>query len=253
MALPNIFTEDDIEWVAPNFEPLPNGRLRNAYALDQYFTIQAGETIRTMQIDHFSGHQYSDAEVYGAVMRMLRESIKQGLAPVAWLVWEEPFFSIAIPDQFCIGPICWVPPGAGTTIQLGWRYRICFVMRLLTIQAVPALMPFALLAPLIIAAAFVLAGVGLVMVLKLVTGELKFEQVSGFTKEMLRAPGENVSTALTGPLMAMAGVMIAGGIFLPMFVARVEASVPIPGGGTVGGSVGSGGGGAAPAAPRRRR
>ena len=243
-------------------EPLPNGKIVSAFGYSAVFTLSPEAVVDEVQVDFLSSAQLSQDQLHQRLNEVVGEYVKNGAELLAYLIWEEIIFDFTIPEEFCLGPFdiggitfgpwCWSPPGAGQTLAAAYRYRFYLLSRdRVAAYARPGVMPLTFLAAAGIALIILTVTGSVIFVYAFLTNRITFDDVREFLRDFLRAPGENIESALgglTGPLMAMAITMVAAGIFLPMAATRFAVSQPTPTGGRVEAEISGGS-----AQPRRRR
>ena len=156
---------------------------------------------------------------------------------LAYIVCKQDVVEVSVPDQICLGEICWTPPFAGERIATGVQYRVTVISKV----EFAAAGQFARAAVGVLAWGIVLI-LGFVVViatLQIMSNKLKVQDLMSFVKDVLKSPGENISQALTGPLVAFGFAVVAASIAIPFVTSNIQATLPIPG--VPGGSVRAGG------------
>lgn len=241
----SIILPGSTRWIVdtPTFMVGPTGSyFRSAFAYPGFFAGDPEDDLLTYEIDWGTVEQVDIATLRSLVEQMLPTFASEGEEVLAYALFEKPETLVLIPEESCIFDFCFTPPFAGTEIPLGYTYRLWVVTRpgvaILAAPSVRALGPAAIIA---IGLVFVVAVFTLIGVFQITTGAVKYKDVRAATEAIVKAPGENVATAISGgltlPLIALGFTLVAAAMFLPAISAKVTGEAPI-GPGRVGGELG---------------
>jgi hypothetical protein len=229
----------------------PDGStLVSLYAYPDYFNLQDEDNVNTYSLDLATPNLFGQDDFSNAVANALPSIVAHGEDLLCYGVYQYTIASLSIPDTISLGGQTFTPPFAGDTVASLLGYHIVVYTQTTQAAAAMAIMrprPQGPLTIIAIAIAFLIVLAGIVAVIELVEGNLTWKDLSGFTKDIITAPGQVVSGALTGPLIALGFVLVASSIVLPIAISKLSVQVPV-GGGSLGVSteVGSAGGGRAP-------
>lgn len=206
-------------------EGQPGSRLKSAYAYADYFNLNDGDVINTLQMDFVSPVPISLDKLRLAIAGIWVPVRNEGEVILAYALHEKTLFDVAIPNQFCInipgfGENCWTPPFAGETVFTAYEYRL-WILTKSTARAQVAVRGLGPAIALVIIVG-VVAVFGLVAALwSAKTGETTWREAADYAKRILTAPGEAVGKALTGPLIALGFTMAATAVLLPAISSKV--------------------------------
>jgi len=236
----------------------PGAQIISGVCWPEYFNLQDGQDVNTTQWDFLSPTLVDIEQVRNIMEAMRPQALLRNELIVAYSLWRGTEGEIVVPDQICLFDYCWTPPFAGQTVQSIYSYRlwvlsIDFVMYPQA-QHIRPLAPLVILA---LVAAFAVAVVLIAGIMAMRSGTIKWQEIAGFSRDVLKAPGENIAapvTALAWPFAAMGIALVAGSIIVPVAMARAQVAIPVGGGRVeLGGELGRAGGAPVANAPRRRR
>lgn len=236
-ANPQVLTDVPQGMVGPE-----GSELVSIYAYPTYFTLTDGEYVNTMAID-FASFQFIGADLIAqAMQQIIPHIVANGEEILCYGLFRYTIFDLQVPDEICVFGICFPPPFGGSHVVTSYGYRLVVYTRPSysaygSYQA-RALGPAVILA---IAAALIAVLTVIVGIIGMSTGTIRWSEIKDFTHDLITAPGQNVSQALTGPLVAFGIALVGAAIVLPMAIGSIEAQVPVgPGSVTLGGTLGSG-------------
>lgn len=244
-----IITEDQVTYP----EPCGGCELVSAYGYPSFFNMVSGEEVNTWQIEFWALGRLDQERVHGFMDEMARRMagglvfeippfppivVVPPIEMLAYFVYERQGFGLQVPTEFCIpapviGQWCFTPPFAGQTIAEGYFYRLWIVTRDIPVaaQVAPGLVAMGAWPTagviLALAVAFLMVVGSIVVIVGVIAGRSYIDDVVRYTKTVIEAPGENVSKALTTPLIAFGFTLIAAGIFLPMLMTKLSVEAPI--------------------------
>ena len=242
----------------------------SVYAFPEYFTWDPNAQVQTWGATIDTPAQMSVDDWTGLVQTAHDELIGVGYDVLAYEIDESPLLNISVPDQICIpNPLtggnlfCFTPPGAGTTLEVGFAYNIWMLVGSPSSTSG--------------ARAQVIAGIGMWDIILflaktisvagiygLVTGQISLNGLLNQLQGVLLKPGQNIAQAeqpLTSTILILGGLSTALGIFAILHGMQPPPSAPVSVGGTVsgpggigiGGNVSTGGTTFAPQQSRSRR
>lgn len=259
----------------PTFPDTPAGfDVVSLFAYHELDAITASSDLSTTEITSFHLAREGAGAWNEAVNQIKAQYAAQGQTVLAYGVYEQPVENISVPTQFCVAGQCFDVPGqvclpfigclpvAGQTLQSGYVYRLWMLTENGPAVASGYAGPFTLrgqvrgFLPILEAigvAIIILTGVvGLAFTIGIVTGKLTPQQVVDQVKAVLRVPGENLQGPIQSvalPFVALGITIVAGALLIPNLNLSSGANVSLPGGSSVGGTLGVG---AAPGRPGRR-
>ncbi|RJQ43389.1 MAG: hypothetical protein C4534_08305 [Gaiellales bacterium] len=237
-----------IDGVVTYPEPPPGYRTISAYAYPDLFSLNPGERVDTVAIDFVSPYEIDPVWLRARFNEQLVNFIQNGEELLAYALHRGAEQNITIPNEICFMDHCWTPPWGGETVASMTSYRLWVIGRP-TYPASPSVRPviqFGVGAIIAIVLTAILALVFIVGIILVLHGDIKWSDIVDGIIRVLRAPGENVASALggnTGPFMALGFTLVAAGIFLPALSTKIGVSMPV-GPGQVQLEAGTSGGGA---------
>lgn len=242
------------------------------YAFPEYFTWDPNAQVQTWDFTIYVPAQISADDWTGFMQTVHDDMLSVGDDILAYEIDEQPLVDFSVPDQFCIpdplggSPICVTPPGGGTTIQVGFAYRIWAVIG--SGYGPPSGYRAAVRGQ-ILAAISILIGVlsvvgGILLIKDIFNGTLTLQSLQSFAQGIFTIPGQNIQQAeqpLTSTILILGGLSTALGIFAIIHGMQPPSSAPVSVGGTlngpggigIGGNVSTGGTTFAPQQSRSRR
>ncbi len=229
----------------------PDGsELITLMAYPPYFNLQDGDPVNTMAIDFASFGVIGQDWFEQAIQSVIPNIMAAGETILCYGVYRSTIFDVNIPNQICIFGACFTPPFAGDNVTSMYSYHLVVY----TISTPPAV---ALAVRPLGPAVIVVIVLGIITIITLIvavyeisTGNLTWKDLQAYTHDIITAPGQNISQAMTGPFIGLGLVLVASSIALPALVSHLDVSAPIgPARISAGGTSGGGG---APGGARRR-
>ncbi len=208
---------------------LPGSKLVSMVAYPPYFSLHEGDTVHTTRIDFVSPTIIDRDALRQAMESILGNLIAGGEQGLAYALYRGAEVDITVPPRICFGQFCWDVPISGT-VPVMIKYRLWVLTRdrigsaggsADARAAIPVVAAIVLVLSVILLIA-IIAGV-----IEMARGDITWHDIAKFTTDLAKAPGENVSGALTGPLIAFALALVAAGIFLPLAQGNIQARIPI--------------------------
>lgn len=241
-SLDNVETDSP---VGPN--PPEGSRVISAWAWPPFTRLGQAPGVHTMQIDFYSPYDIRGIDVRQVIDTALGWwFMVNNLEPATYILWQKDEWSVSIPTEFCILDSCFEPPFAGETLNLVYFYRLWVMSAYLPgaspmarpTQARPDARPLAASVIIAFAIAFAIVAATIVGIVSLREGDIEYSDVQDSVHTFITAPGENIKVALTWPLIAFGGTLVALSFILPAVSTKVAATVPV-GGGVITGEVGA--------------
>lgn len=230
----------------------------SAVSYPEFFELQDGEDVFTLQCDFLSPTEISPATLRGAMDDLRNQGILNSELILAYSLWQASESTIVVPDQICVLGYCWTPPWAGETVLSTYTYRLWILSK--GFFAFPSSVRVRPAGALLVLALVALLTVGVAMIAGIIAmnnGSIKWKDIKDFSKDILLLPGENIARAEAGlawPMVAFGIAMVAGAIVLPIAISRATVGIHAgPVQATLGGEFGRAGGPAAVTEPRKRK
>lgn len=222
----------------PTFAVGPEGsQLVKAFAYPAYFYNPPLEA-NTYQVDFFTVEFLGNDPIGAYMDQVALQAGEAGEAVIAYFVYRVPILDISIPDQFCLGDLCWTPPFAGQSVVSGYQYRLWIITKDIppffqAVRGSPVLLAI------IIVSAIMLLLTQVVGLGGILSGKVPWSQLKEQSPidRILDKPGDNIVRAELGlavPLFFFGGAIAAFGFVLAsMGKKSVTVTQPTPGRGTV--------------------
>jgi len=201
------------------------------FAYPGYFTLNPGDVVNTTAIDFNSVALIGQDLIASAVEQWVPSIMANGEEILAYGLFQSTSFDIGIPQQICVLGQCWTPPFAGQNVASMFNYNLVIYTRSAPPPVSASYRPFIGIddAVAIIILIIVVAGVALA-IYGARQGQLTFQQAENAIKDIITAPGQAVSAALTGPLIGFGLVLVGLAIAVPMLSTRATVGIPVGGG-----------------------
>lgn len=234
------------------------------YSYPEITSIDPTVELDTTDIYSLSVSQESADSWLAQVNQMRDQFAAQGATILAFGAWQQPVEQVNLPSQYCILGQCFDVPQqvclpfvgcigvANQTISAGFKNRLWVLSQGTPAAASGYVGPLTGRAyssraflPILEAVGIILIILSLVYVYSVVTGKITPQQLTQYIGDLAKAPGNNLVapiTSLAVPAIALGATIAIVALLVPTLnlSGSGNATIPIPGGGRIGGTIGAG-------------